>query len=665
MANAPDGRVIDDGKFLAFLESCYDTGRANQSVEIDPMQHSRKDLREVWATVARYIEGKSLEEGSAAADGLGNLIVTNICHQTVQDKIPRLTEMRPRIEVMAKHPFFYPEAQAIQALLGWSWDVENMDLLLERVLSNTLRYRVGIIKVHWDLKRNYPLGLPLTTLVWPHHFLISPGATDESDGDWYIHAEPTPVYRARRMFPANATQLHAESGYDSMSSGLAPTVYGSAGSYTMDNTAAYGSKAAGGGGRSGGVVIKECWLTAPVLEDFGLTGDYWADGGVAYHACSTLLGVRRNPFSKEEIQETLDEETGETVVSGGGSGEFPFVRFVCYDNGTFYGDQSDVEVIIPKQDEIHRTLNQLRDFHDLNVVYLGLQKGALDPRQEDDLQNFPGVVIKVETDVPVRDAFEVHMPTPVGSDLLADYQRQKEDVQGLTGLYAPYTGGSSFAGESGKHAGEVKESADSRVRRQIRNLEVSIERWARLRLATLAQNMTQDEVFEITTSSGQPAFFQFSAMRDGSNAPYFDPTVAIAAAQMGVEVVQLSRDALRKEYRIDVKAGAGMPLDPERRMQKYIALGAAGYVDQQAVLENLNIPDAPQIMERMRAAEAAKMQMQIMLGGASAQAGGGNGTGPPGGGGPANQGVTKPREPRQVLRDETRNPEARRIGANR
>ena len=135
-------------------------------------------------------------------------------------------------------------------------------------------------------------------------------------------------------------------------------------------------------------------------------------------------------------------------------------------------------------------------------------------------------------------------------------------------------------------------------------------------------------------------------MDDGE--PYFDPKVVEMAVQLGVPVVQMSRDALKREWRLDAMGSTGMPTDPDARLQRYIQLYAAGVVDELAVLQQANIPDAPQIAERM----AQRRMVEMMIGGAQ---------GAPGGGGAANTGARaqKPRSNRQVTRDTTREPESR------
>lgn len=635
-------RIVSDQDLVRLVDQCYDKGKRAVGVVVDPLTGERKGLHEKWTTIGRYLEGRQLEDGSPQAEGLKNRIVKNMMHAYMQTKLARLTDTRPQISVSApkSNPLFMPQADSIGSCIDWAWDVSDMPIQYRRVNRNSNAYRVGILKGYWDPGADWPRGRLRWDSIMPHNFIPCPNAKDEWSGPWYIHAEPMSVVELSAIFGDAAGGVKPENAWSHVATGIAPYTYGTEGAQTIDGPAKLG-KTSGTGGGDGGVMVKEMWFSSAILRAIGIEDSmgYYRDGAVAIVAGGKLLRFGRNPFSREEIEEQ-DPETGESYLSGGAHGDFPFVRFVCYDNGSFYGDPCDMELLLSSQDEYNRQVNKLMDYNDLRVPHGAVKVGALDEEQENTIDNYPGVIYKIRDNSNVREAFFIDLPPPYGPEAYQDLERTRQDMQTLTGLHDQYAGKTGFSGESGIHASQMIESSDVRVRDLVRMNEAPLERWARLTLGLLAQNMSSDDVFEVTLASGHPAIFQYSATSQEDGTPYYDPQILMMAASMGMEVIQLSRDDLRHEWRVNAEGSSGMPVDKEARLAKFIQLYAAKIVDRQAVLEQSGLPDAAAINERMN-------QQDMMMAMAGVEAG-------PPGGGPGNMGVQKPSGPGDMARDSAR-----------
>jgi len=74
------------------------------------------------------------------------------------------------------------------------------------------------------------------------------------------------------------------------------------------------------------------------------------------------------------------------------------------------------------------------------------------------------------------------------------------------------------------------------------------------------------------------------------------------------EEVEWDDDSAASEYVVTISSGTGLPGAEQAAQNAALPLFKAGVIDQQACLDDLRRPDGPQIIQRMKAAELAKLE---------------------------------------------------------
>jgi hypothetical protein len=645
-----DGKTIDDATLVDAMAACMKKGKAAQSVLVDPLLGTRKDLAKEWSLIAKYLEGQQMDGDQGL--GLQNKLVKNFMSGNLETLVSGLTENAPTITADSPNTMFMPKARAVAELMYWGWDISDMPVQWDLANLVAGAFRTAFLKCSWDIRQNFPHGKLVWEVVFPQNFRPCPSAKDEYTGDWYIHTEPRSLLEVREMYPGSA-DIQPEANWSSLATGIAPTVTGEVGSQSIESPERLG-KVGGGGARDGGVVLKEMWMSERFLASvtgWDVSDGFWADGAVLVIANKTVVDFRRNPFSREKVTLT-DDETGEPYESGGGHGSFPFVRIVCKPNGTFWGGMSNMELMRCDQDEYNRAISQFADYNDYRVPIIVAREGVKSP-EKDGFKMFAGATFRVGETDNVNDAVKVNLAAPYGSEHFQHLGEIRQSIQTTTGISDQYAGQSGFAGESGKHAESMMRGSDARIRRIVRLEESPLERWGKLTLGMLAQNLDMDQVMQITTRSGSPAMFQYSATQTASGEAYFDPAVDQVAATMGMQPpIQLTQEELQNEWQINIESATGLPLDPEARLQKYMQLYSLGFPVEEEILNEMGVP-AQDILMKMQ----MQKQQQAEIDMAAAQAGPmGAGPGGPGPGSKSNMGAPGMRDKKEFARDSTRAP---------
>lgn len=294
--------------------------------------------------------------------------------------------------------------------------------------------------------------------------------------------------------------------------------------------------------------------------------------------------------------------------------EFPFHRYVnSVLSREFYGID-ELENLKGPQMVFNKMVNFALDVLMLmgNPVWMNPIESGVDSRL---LTNEPGLVVEHNRDAPPSRAEGVQLQ-PWVFQLIDRMEKWFNDTAGDQDV----TRGINPTGVTANAAIEnLLDAAQKRVKQKIRNLDNMMRAFGRQWVSRCMQFYTAPQIFRLTDKEGVDKYFKFHIDErdalDAEGLPY-KAKFAVKRDFYKNDFGQMVPEDTANEYEIrgelDVRVNtiSGLPFSKAENESKVFNLFDRQIIDAQEVLKRLEYPNADQILQRMKQAQAAAAEAQ-------------------------------------------------------
>ena len=510
----------------------------------------------------------------------------NLTSSVIQTFLSILTDHRPQVSVIARHPEFEKTASVLGHLLNWLWESNDLDIKLPKTMLNTLIFGNGFMKVLWDQSARGGLGDIRVVEVDPSHVFISPYARTIEESEYVIHAENLPFSMVKRMFE-NVPE-EAEGGADAPELTLDRTVtsqrsgFGNDWVRNTDGSAVWQVRNSGDNAGSGQshsdklVTVLERWERS----ENGLTQTIIVNDKV-------VLGPQPSPFGSDKV---------------------PIIHFVDNAHTWSVWAMGEVQQVERLQLEINR-----RRGHILDILSFSANPMLIvDPssvEHYDDITARPGLVIP--SDGGQGSVFWLQPPA-IPSALFEVNEMDKRDFDIVLGNVDVLQGRRPEGIEAGVAIEMLQEAANVKMRLKVRNMENAIRKLGEV-LVSFVQNFYDTErVFRIAGSETmalerpltKDQYMSINQPAEASIGPDGQPDI-----QFDNAIPPMSE----AEFDVRIGPGSTLPVSKTHEFQKVLTLYSMQLVDDVEVLKHSGLERWDEVLMRSRMFWAQKMMAQNML----------------------------------------------------
>lgn len=473
-------------------------------------------------------------------------------------------------------------AQDLRTTLRASWQINDTDAEVQKVLWDANVYGTGILKTIWSQAAHDGYGDAIMRRVDPFCFYPDPDATNTTDAQYIIETYELGDMELESRFPG---ALEKCQGGSAESIDRAPTLLGTdkgtapkanAGPISPSTSAAYGLP---GQGRdfsdtdSDRHLVIECWHRCMCKEGEGDGKQQGPEGEIddtfPHWHCTIVSG-----------DVVLFDEPAEEVW---GHGQHPFDRLVAIDTGEFWG-ASMVEFLTPIQKSINRLLAAIEQ----NIWLAGnpiLMEDSRSGIQRTKVTNKPGqrLTKNAGSDVSWMDPPQIH--PQLAMQLVQFYVGEIERISGLSAIVR----GATPTGRNSQGVlDSVQEAAFVRIRLTLTNLESCLRSAGQKRAALIAEFYDTPRIVALVGDTGE----QTLTALEGKHfyVPDFDTQGAAAPMR----------------FRLSVQAGSSISTSRSSRIAEADTLFAMQAIDEEALLQAHDFPNWPTVTARMRELKAAQ-----------------------------------------------------------
>ena len=509
----------------------------------------------------------------------------NLTWSVIQTILPIMTDNRPSMSVLARHPEHEATATVLTHVLDWLWDENGMDVRLPRTVLNTLIFGNGFCKVLWDPSARNGLGDIRIVEVDPAHMFVAPYARDLDDAEYVIHAENLPKAVAERMFQ---DQLARESGPRAPELTLErnitsqKTTTGGESDFlrTTDGGAVY-PVTTGEDGESAGksddrlVTVLERWKR---MKD----GTLWQTVVVN----SKLILHRPSPFRH---------------------GKYPFVHFMDHPHTWSLWAMGEVQQVERLQLEINKRRGHILDI----LRYTSNPILVVDPASGIEYESIvarPGLVLPAEGG---PQAIGWLQPPQIPAALFEINQVDKQDFDIVLGNVDVLQGRRPEGIEAGIAIEMLQEAANVRMRLKVRFMESAIKRLGQLVIAMVQEFYTTERIFKIAGS--EATLMNRPLTNDAAQWVSINVPKEAQIGPDGTPIIDYeNKIPMPEEAEFDVRVtpGSTLPVSKTHLFQKALTLYQMQILDDVGVMKNSGIPRWDEELVRSRQYWAMKMGMQ-------------------------------------------------------
>ena len=514
----------------------------------------------------------------------------NMTFAAINSILPLITDQKPQIAVIPREESDDRIASVVGKVIEYLWEYCGCDVLLPKTILNTLIFGNGFWKILWDPSARKGLGDIAVKNIDPTNMFFNPEATSIDDATEMYHVEQMPLSWVKAMYPEKAELLKAglEDGTILVNRPHMPQmvkgrgepvqVRTTTGSATFNYPAGSQSNADNAPPQS--MTVMEAWT-------FDYNTNRWRKTVIA------------NKVLLED--EVTDFDTP------------PFVHFVDYAVGWTIWGTGEVQHVESLQYEINRRRGMILDI----LRHCAMPMLVVDPAAGVDHETIkakPNLVIPAEGG---PQAVGILAPQMDLGGLFQVNDRDKIDFDTILGNTELMQGKAPPGVEAGVALEMLAESANTRLRLKVRNLEYSLRRVGEIILGFIQRHYTGHRIFRIVghdqtgAALQQPA--QFFAINQPVGAkPVIGPDGTPVMGEDGQPTMDPIYDETSNhippdaEFDIRIGAGSTLPVSKTARFQQAITLYDRGAIDQQELLKAASWPKWEEVLARMR-------QQQMMM----------------------------------------------------
>lgn len=566
----------------------------------------RQELPQLWLHFHELYRSRLFRTKSKYAQ-----VPINIFFKTINNLKANLTDSKPRASITAKADTTDEAATAWQASYDTWWDSTKQQHELQESVGNSELYGFQTDKMMFNAEFEGGLGEVETVRTDTFGVLFWPGSKDVQKDPMVCFIEAMDLGSIYRKWPEHEGKVTAEAAYSEQMGESRKDVRGNrskefrkigtpTGYYVPEDG---GDKADEGGGVQKALVV-EMWVKdySMVWED-PMTGQVLSEDEKQPPVLNMEPQVIEDPMTGlpvtlPPIEPVLRSKypgfircvhvtnSGELVLSDAPNpsinpempreitsqtylfDKFPVLRRHSYSDDISEYGLAISEMIEPLIIEISKKISQIAVHLDTSCRPILLLPKNCGIRKED-VNNLPSRAWEV---VAALSQFIRYVPVP---PLPSDYNNFIMTLLKLVEIVTGLTDVSEGRRPSGVTAASaiaaLQEKAQTIFREKIRNLDLYLEEQGRMYIS-LAQNW------------------------------YTEERKLIYQGEDGKQIIPFkgTDESFAGEFAFTIESGSTLPRNRFARQQQMIELAKAGFVDQQAILEEFNVHKRDEIMKRMQ-----------------------------------------------------------------
>ena len=586
---------------------------------IDKRWKDDDKLRNRWSEYLMRYKNEMYDESYLAENPNVSDVSANYFFANISQLAPLLTDNRPEWSVRARSHVEQPYMNLWGEALKWLWDVMQMKPKVLKLVMDALVMDQGIAHVSWTPDDQDGKGMVSVRVVDPRTFVFAKGYDNLEDCPWMAEKTKQPISWIRTNYPKTGKKVVADTADEGYSAG------------DMSVWDEHETE----------VTVYSMWMRDPTTEEVIREENNKRDPSMQDKDVKSLP-KKKYPNGRFVVFVNQAEERGGPILlednpSPYRHGHSPYVFLYDYIVPHEIWGQGEMPQVYSLVNELNKKLqsaaSQLQVFASPNFI-CAPQVDVKNVRETFHAGgNFYEVkgqwdadkmapIAPIETPGPKRELF-IHID---------QVKHFIEEISGMTEVTKGVI--DKKAEQTASEINTIAETSHTRTRQRVRNLEQAITVILH-RVLSIAMQFIQDRQYS-TVRDGRIGFqristgkeFAMQALRDwheSLTAPGegFDPEDEEMAQEQGrreeeqqqkaaidLEVFQnlfpVDGDPVLSSFDIEVQSDSMLPTDFQSRANLMVRLLGMSAVDAQAVLTTLQIPNAEEIVERMKADEAAK-----------------------------------------------------------
>lgn len=498
------------------------------------------------------------------------------------DQSPRYTIAPQALPHTDFQRYFENMANDLEIVMGSAYVNNAEELEWAKANWDKYSYGTGIVKTTWDMILSGGLGDAVTKRVDPYSFYPDPSASNMDDANYFVEVRRMSVQELDRRWPGTA-RLFPEGGIDH-DADTAPTQLdsGNGGSAPRANPGAISPATSARYGRPGGARFHATDSNIPGITVL----EFWLREHESYDAVDRNTGEKtKKVFDTWRVvvvagDRIIMDEPATNLWSHGGH---PYDKLVLRDTGEFWGF-SLVEMLTSAQANYNRLLAALQ--HNVELTGNPIFKDAAE-RRGTQITNRPGQRIPNSNSANAAAVGWMQPPRLDGSmkELVQFYLSRMEAIAGLSAVMK----GNSPAGRNAQGVIDaMQEAGFVRIRSSLKFMEAAMRSAGAKKADLICENYTQNRMIAIAGPGGERTSIALKARH------FLIPTSS-------------GHTPMRFQLLCDV--GSGRHTSRQMREDRAVQLYTLQAIDRQALLEDIEYPNATSVAKKMddRDAQMAAM----------------------------------------------------------
>lgn len=536
-------------------------------------------------------------------------------HAYVETVVPILTNNRTRAEVKAEYPDYVKHAEGMAYILDHVYDTNNWDYKAQRVARMAEIYRSSLTYTGFDETANNGTGKLTIQEINPRWCYIDPAVTELEDSSFFIYAEPMRISKVKKLYPDKAKEIGEKKDNGVFtSSGNKNNWFKSFIKTVANSLTTFGNNTA----------VKYGDDTLPEMDEAEKRKNavafihYWYRDDedkwrVAYFADEVFLEDNENPFWHERLPYDIYSPT-EDILSALGIPMAEHLENLNHEKNVL------LDTIIKHG---KKSLNPPRMYN--------TTMGIKEPKALIDGGDSDLIPIANPDFVPLQAVVQDLHPAPLPGFVDALPERFDMISDKLTGVNDSFRGMSQAT--SGKEVQLKQEAAYTRIKTKVDNFEKFVKSMSEKIIVNAMQFLNTQTSFRVKGDyrkyqdmNGDETPFQVEGIPAGMSPEgeqeydkrefflYANPN---EWTQIEGEEAGEDQEGAQQAYRIlqmtvEIEAGSSLPTSRMARREEAMELFGSGAIDQQALLEAYEYPNAEEILQRMQEAAQAQQEAQAM-----------------------------------------------------
>lgn len=479
--------------------------------------------------------------------------ISNYVFSTVETVIPIMVANNPKILVLPQKEEFQLKSDMVQRALDFEWQRTKFFSKLVLSCRSGLIFGTVPIMMIWDSNADNGLGNAKPVIVSPFNIFPDPSATCIEDAEYIMYATYKNVGEVIAEYPDKAELLRKSTGKP------------------QDTYLAFG-KDTSEFNPDTSILYIEMFST-----DYSMEVSIEEEDGEKYK-----IEKRKYPNGRKITiaGDVLLDDSENSYKDG----KFPLVLWKCYDvPGRFWG-KGEVENIISPQQAKCTITNAILDSAVLtaNPVWILDKNSGV---EKNSLTNRSGLVVRKNPGTEVRREQPPSLPAYIQNII----EVFNQDIEHISGVYDVTRGERPTGITAAAAIQALNEQAQGRIKLKVQQLEQMLSELGGLWLSRIQQF--------------------WDTKRD----------VRVMDSDYNVQFDVVDKSDLDGDYDVIVAAGSTMAVNKTARLQQLIQMAQTPaedgmpMVDRQTVLENADLPNLEEILQRFAQIKQQQMAEQQMM----------------------------------------------------